>query len=62
MIKVNPFDFARQVRQEVGKITWPTRKETVVTSVMVIVLSVIAAIFFLGVDGLISLVVGYILG
>ncbi|MGI4850832.1 MAG: preprotein translocase subunit SecE [Janthinobacterium lividum] len=62
MAKTNPLDFIRQVRQEVTRITWPTRKETLVTSIMVIVLSVIAAIFFLAVDGIISFVIRYILG
>lgn len=62
MAKTNPLDFIRQVRQEAIKITWPTRKETLVTSIMVIVLSVIAAIFFLAVDGTISVVIRYILG
>jgi len=62
MSKTSPLDFMRQVRQEIGKVTWPTRKETMVTSIMVIILSVIAAIFFLAADGLISFIIGHILG
>ncbi len=62
MAKTSPLDFIRQVRQEITKITWPTRKETLVTSIMVIVLSIIAAIFFLVVDGLIAFIIRYILG
>ena len=62
MLKTKPLDFMRQVRQEVAKVTWPTRKETIVNSIMVIVLSVVAAVFFLAADGLIAFIVGYILG
>ena len=62
MVKTKPLDFMRQVRQEIGKVTWPTRKETMVNSIMVIVLSVIAAIFFLAADGLIAFIIGHILG
>ena len=62
MVKAKPFEFMRQVRQEVEKVSWPTRKETLVTSVMVIVLSVIAALFFLLADGVISFLIGNILG
>ena len=62
MAKTSPLDFIRQVRQETTKITWPTRKETLVTSIMVIILSVIAAIFFLAVDSVISFIIRFILG
>ncbi len=54
--------FTRQVRQETAKVTWPTRKETMLTSLMVVILSIIAATFFLASDSLISFVVGKILG
>lgn len=62
MTKTTPVQFVRQVRQEIGKINWPSRKETLVTAAMVCVLSVIAACFFLAADGLIGLVIGYLLG
>ena len=62
MAKVNPALFMRQVRQEVGKVTWPTRKETAVTTAMVFVMVTLAAIFFLIVDQIISLGVQEILG
>ena len=62
MLKTRPLDFMRQVRQEISKVTWPTRKETMVNSIMVIVLSVIAALFFLAADGLIAFIIGHILG
>ncbi|MBN9344062.1 MAG: preprotein translocase subunit SecE [Caedibacter sp. 38-128] len=62
MAKANPIMFIRQVRQEIGKVTWPTRKETLVTVLMVVILSVLAALFFLAADGLIHFIVQLILG
>ena len=50
MAKTNPFEFLQQVRAEGAKVTWPTRKETTVTTVMVFVMVVLASIFFLVVD------------
>ena len=46
MAKVSPMQFFRQVKQEIKKVTWPTRKEVVQTSIMVIVIVAIAAAFF----------------
>jgi preprotein translocase subunit SecE len=48
-------DFIRQVRQESAKVTWPTRKETLITTGMVFAMSIVAAIFFFVVDQLLSL-------
>ncbi len=62
MAKTNPFTFIQQVRSETSKVTWPTRRETAVTTVMVFVMVLIAAIFFLAADQLISFVIGWILG
>ena len=62
MAKPNPAVFMRQVRQEVSKVTWPTLKETGVTTAMVFVMVALASVFFLIVDKLISLGVQYILG
>lgn len=50
MAKVSPMQFFRQVKQEIKKVTWPTRKEVVQTSIMVIVIVAIAAGFFFVVD------------
>ncbi len=50
MAKTSPVEFLRQVRQEASKVTWPTRKETGVTTGMVFVMVTIVAIFFLLVD------------
>lgn len=62
MAKVNPAQFVRQVRQEVSKVTWPSRKETGITTVMVFVMMFLAAIFFLLVDQVFSWGVKLILG
>jgi preprotein translocase subunit SecE len=59
---MNPATFIRQVRQEVRKVSWPTRRETTVSVVMVLLIAVIAAVFFLLVDGLLSWGIRMILG
>lgn len=61
MAKVNPGAFIRQVRQEASKVTWPTRKETMVTTGMVFVMVFLASIFFFMVDLGIQNVVKFIL-
>jgi preprotein translocase subunit SecE len=58
----NPGAFIRQVRQEASKVTWPTRKETGITTLMVFIMVVLAAIFFLVVDQVLGLAVRFILG
>ena len=60
--KVKPIEFFRQVRQEAAKVTWPTRKETLITTAMVFVVSTLFAIFFTVVDLIIRTIVGYVLG
>jgi preprotein translocase subunit SecE len=62
MARTNPFEFIQQVRTEVSKVTWPTRRETVITTIMVLIMSVVAALFFLGVDWVLSNIVTFILG
>lgn len=62
MAELNPAKFIREVRQEVGKVTWPTRKETIISTVMVLVLALIAALFFLAVDGIFAVAIRAILG
>ena len=58
----NPAKFVREVRQEVGKVVWPTRRETMISTVMVLVLVLITSMFFLMVDNLIAWGVLRILG
>ena len=62
MAKTNPFDFIQQVRAEGSKVTWPTRKETVVTTAMVFVMAVLASVFFLVTDQVMRFVVTLLLG
>jgi preprotein translocase subunit SecE len=62
MAKTSPVDFLRQVRQEVTKVTWPSRKETIISTIMVFVMVVIMAIFFFLVDQVLSLGIRAILG
>ncbi len=62
MARTNPFEFLQQVRTEVSKVTWPTRKETVITTIMVLIMVVVAALFFLVVDQVLSFLVSFVLG
>jgi preprotein translocase subunit SecE len=62
MAKPNPIEFFRQVRQEVSRVTWPTRKETMVTTAMVFVMVILAALFFFLVDEIFAQIVRLILG
>jgi preprotein translocase subunit SecE len=62
MAKVSPFKFLQEVRAEGEKVTWPTRKETTVTTLMVFVMVFIASIFFLVADQAMRIAVSFILG
>ncbi len=62
MAKVSPFKFLQEVRSEVQKVTWPTRKETTVTTIMVFVMVLLASLFFLLADQLMRVAVSFILG
>jgi preprotein translocase subunit SecE len=50
MATKNPFEFIQEVRAEANKVTWPSRRETLITAAMVLVMMVLASIFFLVVD------------
>ena len=52
MISMNPVQYIQQVRAEVAKVVWPTRKEVLLTTVMVFVMSAVTAVFFAVVDSL----------
>ena len=62
MARTSPFKFLQEVRAETQKVTWPTRRETAVTTVMVFVMVAIASIFFLISDQIIRVVVTFVLG
>ncbi|WP_212523708.1 preprotein translocase subunit SecE [Actibacterium sp. MT2.3-13A] len=53
MVKTNPLQFIQQVRSEVSKVAWPTRREVFLTTVMVFVMATVTSIFFFLVDLLI---------
>jgi preprotein translocase subunit SecE len=57
----NPFEFIQQVRAEGAKVTWPTRRETLITTGLVILMVIIAAVFFVAIDQSIRLAVGFIM-
>ena len=62
LAKVNPVQYLRDVRQEVARVTWPTRKETLITTGLVLALSALAAVFFLVVDQVIQLGMSLLFG
>jgi preprotein translocase subunit SecE len=59
--KTSPGEFIRQVRVETGKVHWPTRKETIATGIMVMIMTLLLAFFFFGVDAFFSSAVKYLL-
>jgi preprotein translocase subunit SecE len=58
----NPFEFIQQVRAEASKVTWPTRRETMITTGMVLLMVLLASIFFVVVDQVLLFILGFILG
>jgi preprotein translocase subunit SecE len=62
MAKVSPFKFLQEVRSETEKVTWPSRRETAITTVMVVVMATIASLFFLLADQVIRFAVTLVLG
>lgn len=59
--KTNPFTFLQQVRTEVSKVTWPSRRETTVSSIMVFIMVFIAGLFFFLIDQALAWFVGLLL-
>jgi preprotein translocase subunit SecE len=62
MAKFNPFQFLQEVRSETNKVTWPTRKEVGITTMMVFILVIVAAIFFTAADQVIRFLLTLVLG
>jgi preprotein translocase subunit SecE len=62
MARYNPFQFVQEVRQEVAKVTWPTRKEVWTTTVAVLIMVALASLFFLVADQTIGWLVSLVLG
>lgn len=61
MARTNPLTFLQQVRAETAKVTWPTRREVTISTVMVLILATLTAVFFFLVDWLIRSGLGAIL-
>ena len=61
MARTSPGEFIRQVRIETSKVHWPTRKETIATGIMVMIMTLMLAFFFFGTDAFFSSVVKYLL-
>ena len=59
---VNPVEFVREVRSEVAKVTWPSRRETLVTTGLVLAMAALAAIFFFVIDQVVGLGVRALFG
>jgi preprotein translocase subunit SecE len=62
MARTNPLQFIQQVRGEVSKVVWPTRRETTITTIMVFIMATIAAMFFFLIDQIIQFGLRGVLG
>jgi preprotein translocase subunit SecE len=62
MAKISLFKFLQEVRAEGDKVTWPTRRETLITTIMVFVMVAAASVFFLVADQIIRIVITFVLG
>jgi preprotein translocase subunit SecE len=62
MAKTSPFKFMQEVRAETQKVTWPTRRETAITTIMVFIMVLVASVFFFAADLVIRFLVTTVLG
>ena len=62
MSKISPAQFIIEVRAETAKISWPTRRETITTAIMVVIMTTMLAVFFFGVDSIFGALVKFLLG
>ena len=62
MARTSPGEFLRQVRSETAKIVWPTRRETMMTAIMVVIMTALLGFFFFGVDSAFNAIVQQLLG
>ena len=62
MAKISPFKFLQEVRAEGDKVTWPTRRETLITTIMVFVMVAVSSVLFLVADQVIRILITFILG
>ncbi len=61
MAKTSPVEFVKQVQTETRKIAWPSRRETIMTGVMVMIMTTLLGSFFLGIDSLFDMIVNALL-
>ncbi len=61
MAKTSPIEFVKQVQAETRKIVWPSRRETIMTGVMVMIMTTLLGLFFLGVDSIFDFIVNSLL-
>ena len=61
MAAMNPVKFLQEVRQEIGKVTWPSRQETLISTAMVLGMVALASVFFLAADQIIATLVQWVL-
>lgn len=61
MAKTSPVEFVKQVQAETRKIVWPTRRETIMTGVMVMIMTTLLGLFFLGIDSIFDFIVNSLL-
>ena len=59
--KTNPIAFLQQVRSETAKVTWPSRRETMISTIMVFIMVFLAAVFFFAADWLMGWLIGLVL-
>ncbi|MDO8981826.1 preprotein translocase subunit SecE [Afipia massiliensis] len=58
----SPFKFLQEVRSETAKVTWPTRRETMITTIMVFIMVAVSSVFFFVADQIIRVLITFILG
>lgn len=61
MAKTSPTEFVKQVQTEARKIVWPSRRETIMTGVMVMIMTTLLGVFFLGIDSIFDFIVNSLL-
>lgn len=62
MAKTGPVDYAKQVKQEAKKVTWPSRQETTISTIMVFIMVTIASIFLFVTDQIVATIIRWLLG
>ena len=62
MKRTGPIEFFQQVRTEVSKVTWPTRNETMITTIIVFIFALLASIFFFFSDQIMRIAIQFVLG